>query len=492
MKIVTVVITDLDNTLFDWVRIWHEPFKAMLDELVLTTGIEEAVLIRDIKEVFTRRGTSEYAFVIQEIKALQEKYPGEDLTKKFDSAIHAFRSDRKRVLELYPGIEETLQTLKDHGVLLVGYTESQEFYTHYRMRTLGLDRIFDFIYSPADHDIPEGLTREQIRILSPEHYKLRRTVHRNTPESDYKPNPGVLLQIISEVGATPDEVVYVGDHPLKDIGMAQDAKVTDVWAEYGFAVNRPEYELLRQVTHWSNQSVDNDKAALTNPHIPSHILKKSFSELLDLFDFQPFVDRSDDKLKLGLEAWKVTVEVQKHFNDLEMRIRNYALTLITATLAAAGLTFKEDIRLNVFSWNLPLGSAIIFGAIPIWIAFYLMDRFWYHNLLLGAVEHGKFIERRLRPVFPEIGLADAIGKASPTHLRWYKLHSSNKMDIFYCLGVLALLIASVASIFVQKPLENASKTAQPAATAGLDTKPKISTSDNQGAQASPGMSGKTH
>ena len=162
MKRVTVVITDLDNTLFDWVRIWHEPFKAMLDELVRTSAIDEATLIQDMKQVFTERGTSEYAFVIQEIRSLRDKHPGENLTRKFDSAIHAFRSAQKRVLALYPAVEETLQTLKDHSVLIIGYTESQEFYTHYRLKTLGLDRIMDFIYSPADHSLPDGLTPEQV------------------------------------------------------------------------------------------------------------------------------------------------------------------------------------------------------------------------------------------------------------------------------------------------------------------------------------------
>src|SRR5437899_2602163 len=30
----------------------------------------------------------------------------------------------------------------------------------------------------------------------------------------------------------------------------------------------------------------------------------------------------------AIEVWKAAVEVQKHFNDLELRIRNYAVTLL--------------------------------------------------------------------------------------------------------------------------------------------------------------------
>ncbi|MGA2797378.1 MAG: HAD family hydrolase [Thermoguttaceae bacterium] len=450
MNQVTVVITDLDNTLFDWVKIWYEPFNAMLGEIHRISGISQDILIQDIKQVFTRRETSEYAFVIQEIESLKKKYPREDLTKKFDSAIHAFRVARKRALYLYPEVEDTLQLLKDKGVLIVGYTESQAFYTHFRMKALGLDRILDFVYSPTDHDLPEGLTPEQLRTLSPEHYKLRRTIHRYTPKGKLKPNPNVLLQIIKEIGATPDEVVYVGDSQMKDICMAQEANVTDVWAKYGTPVETPAYELLRQVTHWSNKSVEKEKEIIANPFIPSHTLERSFSEILSIFQFKPFIDRSVERINYCLEAWKVTVDVQKHFNDLEMRIRNFALTLITAAIAAAGFMFKEDIRLPIFGINFPLGSVVIIGAIPIWFAFFLMDRYWYHKFLLGAVRHGHYIERRFHMIIPEIGLSEAISKASPSRICGITIHSHWKINIFYMMGIVVLIIASVLAFFTTK------------------------------------------
>jgi len=64
MQRVTVVILDLDNTLFDWVEIWCQSFRAMLDELVQHSGIEREILLSDFKAVFTRHATSEYAFAI--------------------------------------------------------------------------------------------------------------------------------------------------------------------------------------------------------------------------------------------------------------------------------------------------------------------------------------------------------------------------------------------------------------------------------------------
>ena len=121
MQRVTVVILDLDNTLFDWVEIWCQSFRAMLDELVQHSGIEREILLSDFKAVFTRHATSEYAFAIEELPSLQAKHPGENLAQLYDPAIHAYRSARKSALQLFPDVEETLQKLKDAGCLLVGY-----------------------------------------------------------------------------------------------------------------------------------------------------------------------------------------------------------------------------------------------------------------------------------------------------------------------------------------------------------------------------------
>ena len=36
---VTVLVTDMDNTLFDWLEMWRTAFGAMLDRLVADSGI---------------------------------------------------------------------------------------------------------------------------------------------------------------------------------------------------------------------------------------------------------------------------------------------------------------------------------------------------------------------------------------------------------------------------------------------------------------------
>src|SRR3546814_14384707 len=56
-----------------------------------------------------------------------------------------------------------------------------------------------------------------------------------------------------------------------------------------------------------------------------------------------------------IEIWKTIIDVQKHFNELEMRIRNVAVTVLAAFLAAAGFTTKENIYVTLCVGLVSLG-----------------------------------------------------------------------------------------------------------------------------------------
>jgi phosphoglycolate phosphatase-like HAD superfamily hydrolase len=432
---VAIVVTDLDDTLWDWVSIWYHPFKAMLDKICEISGVPREELLRDFQEVHTRHGTSEYAFALEELPSLIRKHPGEDIVAVYAEAIEAYRNARRQVMKLYPDVLETLESIKDRGTLIVGYTESLAFYTRYRLLKLGLDRTLDFLYSPADHDLPKGLTTEAIRKYSPESYRLRRTVHRHTPAGKEKPSPEVLLQILADVGARPDEAIYIGDKLVKDVAMAQAAGVTDVHAAYGDAHNREEYELLRSVTHWTPEAVEREIKTTIAQIQPSYTLRNSIAELYDYFEFVPFVDCSEARTAHVVDIWKKAVDVQQHFNDIELRIRNYVITLVVAVLGAAGIAVKEHL--------LALASAVLLFGVAGVLLFCMMDVLWYHRLLIGAVRQAGFIERRLVRHLPEMGLTDAIGKASPFKLWRWRVHSSQKLWAFYILMIVFLVLGAV-------------------------------------------------
>ncbi len=68
--------------------------------------------------------------------------------------------------------------------------------------------------------------------------------------------------------------------------MAQHVGVADVYAKYGVADGRHEYELLRRVSHWTEGEMEKEKAMSALPSVrPTYVLANAFAEILDLFSF---------------------------------------------------------------------------------------------------------------------------------------------------------------------------------------------------------------
>ena len=129
------------------------------------------------------------------------------------------------------------------------------------------------------------MTREQIRKYPAAHYELKFTKHSPTPKGSLKPDAAVLQAIIDKVGGAPEECVYIGDSLVKDVPMAQEVGVTDVWAKYGEAQHKPEYALLKEVTHWPAAVVERERQLKAHHANPSITLHHGFSELLTFFRF---------------------------------------------------------------------------------------------------------------------------------------------------------------------------------------------------------------
>jgi phosphoglycolate phosphatase len=277
-----VLITDVDNTLFDWQEIWFECFSAMADEAIRISGIKPDIFYAEASVIHQKYGTSEYAFLLEEMPSLKNKF-GDKVLEILSPAIDAFRIKRRAVLKLYDGVKDTLIKLRDNGVQIVAYTESQAFYTGYRFRKLGLDHLIDLLYSPPDHDLPAS--PDSLRHYPSDSYHLAKTQHHHTPPNELKPNPDILLSIIRDIGVDKDEVAYIGDSKLKDVFMAQKAGVLDVYAEYGAARHPERYDLLKKVTHWTPEMMERERQSeVPGAIVPTVICAQSFSEVLEVFN----------------------------------------------------------------------------------------------------------------------------------------------------------------------------------------------------------------
>lgn len=137
-----------------------------------------------------------------------------------------------------------------------------------------------------------------------------------------------------------------------------------------------------------------------------------------------------------LEVWKVTIDVQKHFNDLSLRVRSLAVGILAALLAAAGYALKDHETVTLFGRERSLAGLILLAALICWLVCYVMDRMWYHRLLQAAVAHGRKVEAELIVSIPNIGLTTAIDDASPIR----GLRAYHRLSIFYASIALILVV----------------------------------------------------
>lgn len=170
---------------------------------------------------------------------------------------------------------------------------------------------------------------------------------------------------------------------------------------------------------------------------------------------------SPEGIKFGLEAWKTIIEVQQHFNTIEMQIRSVAISLLTATIGAAAVVYNqmqgviaEAIKagtpvpplnsLQILGINISSAKMIVVGGLFGWLAFYWMDRWWYHQFLQGAVNQAQYIEDKLKEWVPYgelLGLSSAVRKASHYKiLGRFEIRSDRRVDLFYAIVAVFLIL----------------------------------------------------
>jgi hypothetical protein len=160
-----------------------------------------------------------------------------------------------------------------------------------------------------------------------------------------------------------------------------------------------------------------------------------------------------DALSAQIEIWKKIIDVQQHFNDIELRIRNFAIIVTGAFLGLGSYAIKDGGFIKLCGINIPSAAMIICSSLLPLFAFYLMDRLWYHRLLDGAVKAGIEAEQTLKQLNVTVGLGSQISAASPFILWLFgiKVHSRHKMDGFYGIIALAIITLTVTLALAIRP-----------------------------------------
>lgn len=278
------LITDLDNTLYDWYAFFIPAFYAMVSEAANIINCTDAELIDEMRQVHVRYGDVEHPFALIRTSLVQEKFrhlSDEEKIRALDSAFHIFNRIRNENLKLFPTVRETLSNLKKEGVIIVGHTDSRSLAAVGRLDKLGIIEFFDTIYCQSRHESDHPIANRQAYWEA----MLLKVKVRELPSHQKKPHPQVLEDIFLSENIRPDESVYVGDSKSRDILMAKHAGVYSAWAKYGAWKNKDFYDRLIAISHWSGKEIQEEIAysAEAKDVSPDLILNDRFGEVQQLY-----------------------------------------------------------------------------------------------------------------------------------------------------------------------------------------------------------------
>ncbi len=281
---VHLLITDLDNTLYDWISYFSAALSRMVGVAAGRLDVPRERLLDELREVHRESGNTEQPFALAHTRSVRKRYPGwtlEERARALEPAFAAFNAARREHLVLYPGVAETLREVRRRGLPVVGLTDAMWPNAVHRLRMLEIEEHFTHLYaaSPdaehwADPMQAGGYPESPVRLV-----KLRTT--------ERKPSSSGLRRICADLGTPPERSVYVGDSLVRDVGMAQEVGARTAWATFGQVADMHRWEEVARVTHWSADEVARDRDAPRDTATiePDAVLEADYSELLDAFEF---------------------------------------------------------------------------------------------------------------------------------------------------------------------------------------------------------------
>ena len=113
-----------------------------------------------------------------------------------------------------------------------------------------------------------------------------------------------------------------------------------------------------------------------------------------------------------VEYWKQTTLVQQHFNDISMKVRNFAIVIFSGFLTGVGLSIHNGIFVELIGFKFSAGIIFSFAGAFVTQLIHFMDTYWYHVFLKGAVTSSVRVEKEINEILKIDKLADGISSQS--------------------------------------------------------------------------------
>jgi phosphoglycolate phosphatase-like HAD superfamily hydrolase len=262
-----LIVTDVDNTLYDWVSVWAGAFTSMLRILEEKTDRRVDQWIAAARTVHVRRGAIECPSLLCELASSPAWPAGADPDKILPAAATAYRQHWDHHLTTFRGLREALVELAEHGHTIVAYTEGDVSIAATRLTRLGLAGVIRRVFGRSP--LPSASESSWCTVGTLRNSPIAADF---IPREDSKPNPTGLRTIIAMCDASVQNTVYVGDNLWKDVVMAQVLGVAAIWARYGARRDPAHTSLLERVAHWTPQAVAAERNTSLDTVVPNAVV----------------------------------------------------------------------------------------------------------------------------------------------------------------------------------------------------------------------------
>ena len=250
-----LLVTDLDNTLYDWIEYFARRLRGMIHAGALKAGLDEACLEASFKRLFRRHGTLEYPLrQVTELDVLAgvSEEEGASIRRAMYSA---FRGVTNKRLVLYEGVEDLLGWCSDQTIPVIALTNAPVEVVQERFAHLHLQSFFSGVVAPFMNDSKARRAVEQLECGG---------MFRGTPgnprvhlleDDELKPSGSGYERVLEEWDGDPSDIFVLGDSLEKDLRPASELGCSTIWARYGTGIRPADLETLFAVTPWSGEQV---------------------------------------------------------------------------------------------------------------------------------------------------------------------------------------------------------------------------------------------
>ncbi|MFH1038975.1 MAG: HAD hydrolase-like protein [PVC group bacterium] len=169
-------------------------------------------------------------------------------------ARHIFSQTRRKTLKLYPGVARTMWKLINNGIRIIVLSDAMAFSAEQRLEHLEVSQYIWALYALQTYPLPEEPLLDKLIInrIKTGFYRSRVGKVVQMPLEYEKPNPAGVRLLLEEEGISPGQAVLVEDNRKKDIRIAQEMGIADIWARYGTVITP---EARNKLNYYSAASI---------------------------------------------------------------------------------------------------------------------------------------------------------------------------------------------------------------------------------------------